>query len=684
MTDIVGTDGNDTLEADFVLDTVDAGAGDDLVIVTVGSQNDSTQGAFDGGDGFDTLDLSGISFSIQFSVSPDGENNLLIDGVLFGFGTLMATFTNFERIIADDGLDIFVSNGNLSVFESTGSPGTVSYLNATESVSVNLETGSVGGAASGHEFVNISGIIGTGFGDTLTGRSLLSNALAGGAGDDSLTGGSSGDRLSGDDGNDTLVGNAGDDRISGGSGANLLIGGSGDDTFEIFGDISSDTIQGGEGRDRLVDSGTVRGEIDLLNGNISGIEDIDIGGNASDVRVIGTNEANYINSSGIIIANGGDDTVSGAGFISGGQGADLVAGGDGADQVFAGAGDMGADTIIGGNGDDTLGGGDGDDFIIGDGVQQRGIFSDEIFNGIVEDTGDGRDVIFGGAGNDTLLAGDFLDNVIPDGQFQLGEAGSIGFDNNFNTIWGGTGNDVIFGAIRNDTLGGGQGDDRIGGGGGNDIIYGGRGDENDTGNNDTLSGGLGNDTIFAGGGNDILFGGHNTDELYGQDGDDTIDGGPGDDIILGGDGDDDLFGGDAGDGLDELFRAGGFDSIAGGLGNDFIRGGEGSDTLIGDEGDDTLIGGTGGDSLIGAEGSDTFIFVAGDGDDRVAGFTVSDDILDLSATATDFTDLASLIAAAEFREQGRISGVMLDTGNGDSIFLEGLTVDDLNNINIVF
>jgi Ca2+-binding RTX toxin-like protein len=693
MTDIIGTDGNDTLEADFVLDTVDAGAGDDLVIVTVGSQNDSTQGAFDGGDGFDTIDFSGFSFGVDSGVTPDGENILVIDGFHFGFGMLMATFSNFERIIGSNGRDSLIANGSLSVFDGGGSRlDSLSYSFATEGILVNLETGlGFGGAADGHQIINIEIIFATRFDDILLGFESEENNLFGGGGDDSLVGGSDRDTLTGGDGNDTIQGGDDDDKILGGDGRNLLVGGDGNDTFEISGNISDNTIQGGEGRDRITNGNRFTGEIDLLNGNISGVEDVEI--DSIGGRVIGDHDANRIiskskSSSAFIVANGGDDTISTGSaddFIAGGDGNDLIAGLDGNDQIFAGPGDTGADTIFGGNGDDTLGGGAGDDFIIGGGISGTGDFFDDVFDSLERTLGGGSNVIFGGAGDDTLLGGFFRDTVVPDGQFQLGEAGQFGgFDNNFNTIWGGTGNDVIFGALRDDTLGGGQGDDRIGGGGGNDIIYGGRGDENDTGNNDTLSGGLGNDTIFASGGNDILFGGHNTDELYGQDGNDTIDGGPGDDIILGGDGDDDLFGGDAGDGLDELFRAGGFDSIAGGLGNDFIRGGEGSDTLIGDEGDDTLIGGTGGDSLIGAEGTDTFIFEEGHGADRVGGFTVAEDILDLSGTATDFTDLESLLVAAEFREQGRISGVMLDTGDGDSIFLEGLTVDDLSNINIVF
>ena len=633
MTDILGTDGNDTLEADFVNDTVEAGSGDDLVIITVGDLNESIQGSFDGGDGFDTLDLSGISFEIDVVITADGESTLVIDGLSIdplelGFSQLTASFRNFERIIGGSFSNFFVANGDLSVFEnSDGGVSTVSYSNASESVSVDLETGlGFGGAADGHQFINIGRIVGSDFGDTLLGRVTDGNLLWGGGGDDSIVGGSSGDLLFGGTGDDTINGAEGADLITGDGGADLLIGGAGNDTFSFtLDDISLDTIQGGEGYDVI--EGVFDSEVSLLDGNISGIENIEATNTLNGTRFIGDHSANFISvntnvdalmTNSVIIANGGNDTIEadgGADFISAGAGDDIATGLAGDDQIFAGDGDTGADVFIGGAGDDTLSGGGGDDFIVGDAFLQGS--NTLIIAGLEggDRTADGSDVIFGGAGNDTLLAGSFDDRVIEDGQFQQGEALAVGFAT--NVIWGGTGNDLALGASGNDTLGGGEGDDTLGGGGGDDVLYGGQGDENDVGLNDVLSGGAGNDMVFAGAGND---------------------------------------------------------SILGGLG---------SDTLLGDEGDDTLIGGADRDSLTGAEGADTFIFAAGHDADRIVDFTVSDDVLDLSGTAADFTDLESLLAASELVEQGDVSGVMIDTGNGDSIFLQGLVVEDLESINVI-
>jgi len=639
MTDILGTNGDDTLEADFVTDSVEAGAGDDVVIVTVGEQNESLQGSFDGGDGFDTLDLSGISLPVEVVITADGESTLVIDGrsidlLEFSFGQLTASFRNFERIIGGNFSTFIIVNGDLSVFENgNGGTTTVSYINASESVSINLETGlGFGGAADGHQFIDVGRIAGSDFGDTLLGRLTEGNLLWGNGGDDSIVGGSLGDLLFGGTGNDTINGNEGADVITGDGGSDLLIGGAGNDTFSFtLDDISLDTIQGGEGYDVI--SGIFDSEVNLLDGNISGVENIDVSNNLNGNRFVGDHSANYISvntnvgalmTSSVIIANGGNDTIEadgGADFISAGEGNDIATGLAGDDQIFAGDGDTGADVFIGGAGDDTLSGGGGDDFIVGDAFLQGS--NTRIIAGLEvgDRTADGSDVIFGGAGNDTLIGGSFDDRVIEDGLYQQGEALAFGFAP--NVIWGGTGNDLVLGASGNDILGGGAGDDTLRGGGGDDTLYGGQGDENDTGLNDVLSGGSGNDMVFAG------------------------------------------------------------------AGNDSILGGQGDDTLIGDEGDDTLDGGVGDDTLVGGSGADTFVFSIGSGGDTVTDFNTGEDILDLSNTGIDFTDLASVQAVAstimtDFADGNSIVRLRIETGDGASVILDGLTVDDLTSINIVF
>ncbi|WP_069308522.1 calcium-binding protein, partial [Methylobrevis pamukkalensis] len=80
--------------------------------------------------------------------------------------------------------------------------------------------------------------------------------LAGGIGDDIVTGQGGNDTLQGGDGNDILRGNAGNDEMGGGEGNDTLNGGRGDDEMSggsghdrLIGDIGRDTLRGGDGND---------------------------------------------------------------------------------------------------------------------------------------------------------------------------------------------------------------------------------------------------------------------------------------------------------------------------------------------------------------------------------------------------------------------------------------------------
>jgi Ca2+-binding RTX toxin-like protein len=92
----------------------------------------------------------------------------------------------------------------------------------------------------------------------------------------------------------------------------------------------------------------------------------------------------------------------------------------------------------------------------------------------------------------------------------------VGHVTNADSLFGGSGGDVIQGLGGNDTLDGGKGADTVLGGANNDTVVGGRGD-------DDLSGGRGNVS---------LDGGRHDDRLTGGDGDDTLVGGDGRDVFV--------------------------------------------------------------------------------------------------------------------------------------------------------
>jgi hypothetical protein len=201
-----------------------------------------------------------------------------------------------------------------------------------------------------------------------------------------------------------------------------------------------------------------------------------------------------------------------------------------------------------------------------------------------------------------------------------------------------SGDDNLYGGDSNDILNGNTGNDFISGGTGDDILF---GDEN----NDIILGDLGKDLIFGGKGNDSINSREGDDIVYGNRNDDFIDGGKDNDTLLGGKGNDIVLGSQ---GDDYLFGNQGSDTICGGEGNDLIGGDESADILGGCEGNDTLYGGSdndtltgcqgddilygdlGNDSLIGGSGNDIFVLNSGQGFDRLADFTIGQDLIGLS------------------------------------------------------
>ncbi|QUJ77245.1 tandem-95 repeat protein [Sulfitobacter albidus] len=185
---------------------------------------------------------------------------------------------------------------------------------------------------------------------------------------------------------------------------------------------------------------------------------------------------------------------------------------------------------------------------------------------------------------------------------------------------------------------------------GSDALFGGSGDN-------LLAGGGGSDNLFAGGGNDALFGGAGRDNLFGGRGNDLLDGGSG---------------------ADHLFASGG---------NDTLRGGAGNDLIFAGGGDDDITGGTGNDLLFAGSGDDTFRFGTGDGQDVIYGFQparsrsgapIAGDTLAISVDGIE--DFAALMAQA----QQTWSGVLLDLGGGDEIFLAGTRLAALDQDQFTF
>ncbi len=217
-----------------------------------------------------------------------------------------------------------------------------------------------------------------------------------------------------------------------------------------------------------------------------------------------------------------------------------------------------------------FGGGGGDDVIA-----QRGRADNYFYLGDGDDTidpGIGIDSIYGGPGSDLLI----LDFSVGDGPTSLGVNGGGPFTGGTFSryITPGGERDITYaydferfhitGTSKDDNINGIDGPDMLFGGEGNDVLIGGGGFG--TGgliDNNYLDGGPGNDTLWGSGrvanldGDDTLIGGDGDDILYGRGGSDVLAGGPGNDIIYG-------------DELTPRRRVDGTDVVDAGDGDDFV------------------------------------------------------------------------------------------------------------------
>jgi Ca2+-binding RTX toxin-like protein len=424
-----------TVDLDGVADDGEVGegdtVGDDIEGITGGGGDDtltggSSDGAIDGGPGNDTLDggagadelsggpgtdlLSYASRTTPVSVIPDGEAN---DGQVDSNGDSTEDDNvagDIEQVHGGSGNDVLESGPGSGTID--GGPGndTASYSQRSEPVSLSLNGASDDGQLGENDtLTGIEKLAGGDGNDTLTGDGAA-NALSGGAGDDTLDGSGGADQLNGGDGTDTADysaraapinadadghpddgvqgefdnvatdvesarGGSGDDRLAGNDGDGTLDGGPGNDIFPA--DLGDDLVKGGAGIDTVDYSARGAGVTVTLDdnpddGEVAG-EDDNIG---SDVEV-----------------------------AIGGPGDDLLTGSDGPNSLIGGSGD---DTIDGAAGDDTLNAGYGDDNL---------------------DGGPGADVLQAGSGDDSLSGEDGPDQLV-------GDVGVDSFD-------GGDGNDAI-------------------------------------------------------------------------------------------------------------------------------------------------------------------------------------------------------------------------------------------------
>ncbi len=230
-----------------------------------------------GGNGDDTLLAS--SRAIRHELIGGEGNDLLVGG---DFQASTPSFTT-DTLMGGNGNDtIFAGSGSDELFGGAGNDflrgglgqdtlygdagadtldgSVISYADAVEAISLNLETNvNTGATAEGDVILSARTVQATDHNDTLTGNGL-GNGFNGGNGDDMLNGAGGNDSLRGGDGNDSLVGGDGNDTLYGDDDDDSLTGGTGSDIF-AFG--------GGWGNDTIVDFDTATDKLDFRAAGLS-------------------------------------------------------------------------------------------------------------------------------------------------------------------------------------------------------------------------------------------------------------------------------------------------------------------------------------------------------------------------------------------------------------------------------
>ncbi len=487
--------------------------------------------------------------------------------------------------------------------------------------------------------------------------------LFGGAGNDTLTGGSGADMIFGQAGNDTLLGLGGADLLFGGADNDILTGGAGNDM--VFGESGNDRMvwNPGDGTD-LDEGGDDTDTVEVNGGN--GAEQFTTTANGTRVRFDRVNPAPFSLDIGtsenlVVNMNGGADTFSATGNL-----AALIR-----ITVDGGAGD---DTILGSNGADTLLGGDGNDFI--DGNQGNDIAllgaGDDTFQW---DPGDGSDTVEGQAGSDRLLFNGANINEVIDMEangsrvrftrdianitMDLDDVETIAFKAlggaDRITVGDLTGTDVTAVNLDLAATGGGGGD------GAADSV--------------TVNGTNSGDSI-------AVIGSGTSYSVNGLPAQVNVSGSEGtsDSLVV------KALGGDDNVNASTLPAGVVLLNVDGGAGNDTILGSGGADMLIGGDGSDFLDGNQGNDVAFLGTGDDTFQWDPGDGSDIVEGQAGSDRLLFNGSNASEVIDIEPNGGRVRFTRD--VGSILMDLNDVETIAFKALggadriTVGDLTGTDV--
>jgi Ca2+-binding RTX toxin-like protein len=621
-------DGDDVLYGAANVDSLYGGSGDDYL------EGGNSGDLMDGGAGLADVVSYAVITTAGAGVVVDLSDNLTeIGNIAQGdFITRVERIeggTNNDRITGNSGANVLWGlAGSDTLAGLTGADSLdggndqdwVNYAASAAGVTIGLAGGTLGfgGDAAGDTLARIEHVIGSSFGDYISGddSETVGNTLLGRDGNDTLRGLAGADSLVGGSGQDFLSyqnsnlpvfvrlstreaagGHAtgdwytGVEHVIGSGGADTLGGDSGSNT--LFGDVAPDTLLGDTGADSLIGGvGSDTLDYQLSDAAVT----IDLGDN--EVEHGGHAEGDFVTQAEHIGGSHFDDTLTGNNELN------FFLAATGNDTLFGASGN---DSINGGQGDDTLIGGSGADRQVGAAGSNDWSSWHTSAGGMTLDLANGNG--YGGEAQ-----GDFL-TLVEHLRGSLGDDRLTGLDGQFNSLRGDEGNDSLHGA---------SGADALFGEAGNDVVFFDAADSAIMGHGgrDTLVGTVGADLVqmsqakYHAGGAFAAFEqldlGDGSDYYLGSDlgadfnailgGGVTVNGNTGNDYIS-------FRGNNATQGID--------DYASGGIGNDAIWGGAGRDTLYGGGHDDQLYGGLGDDTLSGGAGFDVSYIGRNEGSDTL-------------------------------------------------------------------